>query len=203
MARIRSIHPDACDSEKLARLSDPGERLFWRLQTHCDDDGRCDDNVRLIAAKCVPLLDWTSDDVNDLLDELEYVGLLVRYEVAGKGYVQVVQWDRFQKPRKPQRGKRPPVPANRCSQTGGTDVDPVETPVAHQSRTGSDSEGTSVAQGVEWSGEERRPPEGGGGSRGEGETDPLLPTPDPVVTRLHSKLAEREAIHLAAMGEPR
>ena len=106
MARIRSIPPDACDSEKLAQLSHAAERLFWRFQTHCDDDGRCDDNVRLIAAKCVPLLDWDHSLVDGLLDELEQVGLLVRYEVAGKRYVQVAQWDRFQKPRKPQRGKR-------------------------------------------------------------------------------------------------
>lgn len=202
MARIRSIHPDACDSEKLAQLSHAAERLFWRFQTHCDDDGRCDDNVRLIAAKCVPLLDWDHALVDGLLDELEQVGLLVRYEVAGKRYVQVAQWDRFQKPRKPQRGKRPAPVANHPTHTDTTGSPQEDAPVANEYATSTDHEDTSVAQGEEWSGEEWRPPKGGGGSRGEGGNSlrggrqrPFTEDAavNPTVARLGAKLAEAEA----------
>ncbi len=219
MARIRSIHPDACDSEKLAALSNPAERLFWRLQTHCDDDGRCDDNPRLIAAKCTPLLDWDADDVDTLIDELAAVQLVERYEAAGKKFIQVGQWDRFQKPRKPQRGKRPAPGPNQSrtsvvpvgepvrpvdNQTGHTGTDPRGEPVAHQYVTGTDHEDTPVAHGGEWSGEEWRPPEGGGGSRGEGGKTPRRqrlkpftgePAVDPTIARLHANLAAAAERH--------
>ena len=102
MARIRSIHPDACDSEKLGAITADAERLYWRLQTHCDDEGRCEDNPRLIWARCIPLVDgWTAKKVDAALDELHAAGLLVRYRVAGDGYVEVAQWARFQHPQKP------------------------------------------------------------------------------------------------------
>jgi hypothetical protein len=41
------------------------------------------------------------------MQELAEQGLLERYIVGGKGYVQVTQWDRFQHPRKPRKGLRP------------------------------------------------------------------------------------------------
>lgn len=101
MARIRSIHPDACDSEKLGALTADAERLWWRLQTHCDDEGRCEDNPRLINARCMPMVDgWSAKKVDAALGELHQASLILRYRVRGDGFIQIEQWHRFQHPQR-------------------------------------------------------------------------------------------------------
>lgn len=114
MARIRSIHPEACTSERLARVGAEAERCYWRLQTHCDDEGRAEDNARLIWAALFPLLeDVTPGQVDGWLDELTREGLVVRYEVEGRRYLAVTQWGRFQHPQRPKPSKFP-APSATC-----------------------------------------------------------------------------------------
>lgn len=111
MARIRSIHPDAHQSEKLAGLTSDAERLYWRLQGHCDDHGRCEDNPRLIwGMTCSLIASWTHQTVDQLIDELADAGLVVRYEAAGKACIQVVRWSDYQHPQRPKASPLPPVP---------------------------------------------------------------------------------------------
>lgn len=108
MPRIRSIHPDACDSEKLATLSDSAERTFFRLLTHTDDEGRGEDRPKLLAAKIYPLNDDKNADTIDRdLDELKTVGLVVRYVVEGKGYYCIPTFRDWQNPRHPTASKLP------------------------------------------------------------------------------------------------
>lgn len=112
MARIRSIHPEACTSERLARVGAEAERCYWRLQTHCDDDGRAEDNVRLIWAALFPLHETVGPaDVDGWLDELEQAGLLQRYVVEERRYLAVTQWGRFQHPQRHKPSKFPEPPA--------------------------------------------------------------------------------------------
>ena len=111
MPRIRSIHPEACDSDKLAMLTDSAERTLWRLITHTDDEGRGEDRPKLLAAKLYPLVDdKTADDIDRDLDELEQVGLLVRYEVDGRRYYAIPTFDDWQSPRHPKPSKHPAPP---------------------------------------------------------------------------------------------
>lgn len=111
MARIRSIHPDACKSEKLQASSPEAERVYWRLQPHCDDEGRAEDDPRLLRAAMFPLWETLrSAKVDAWLEELNVSGLVVRYEVGGKRYLQVVHFDVYQKPQKATASKLPPVP---------------------------------------------------------------------------------------------
>lgn len=111
MARIRSVHPDICVSETMAGLCAELERTFVRLWTHCDDEGRCKDNPRLIKAAIYPLHDKVDVAVLDAeLDELWAAGILVRYEVAGDRFIQVTSWSEFQKPQRPTPSKYPPPP---------------------------------------------------------------------------------------------
>jgi hypothetical protein len=108
MARIRSIHPDACDSDKLARLSDSAERCFWRLITYLDDEGRCEDRPKLMAAKLFPLNDEKGEqEVEDVLAELADVGLVVRYIVGGRCYIAVPTFGDWQSPRHPTASQHP------------------------------------------------------------------------------------------------
>ena len=93
MARIRSIHYDALKSEKLAAATAEAERLYWRMATHCDDDGRAEDEPRLFAAYLFPLMDdITGPVVDGWLDELHDLGLIVRYEIDGVRYLVVTRW---------------------------------------------------------------------------------------------------------------
>lgn len=111
MARIRSVYPEICLSETMARVSANLERTFVRLWTHCDDHGRCVDNSLLIKAAIYPLHeDVTAEKLNDELYELEDAGLIIRYEVAGKRLIQVRSWDEYQHPNRPKPSKLAPVP---------------------------------------------------------------------------------------------
>lgn len=108
MARIRSIHPEACTSERLASVSAEAERCYWRLQTHCDDEGRAEDHPRLIWAALFPLLEKVgAADVDKWLQELDLAGLIERYVVDGHRYLAVTQWERFQHPQRPRPSRFP------------------------------------------------------------------------------------------------
>lgn len=110
MARIRSIHFNACGSNKLADLSDGAERLWWRMQGHCDDEGRLEDDPRLIRAAAVPLLDWSIELVDEYLTEMATAGLIVRYQADDHRVLQVVQWSTYQHPQKPRPSRWPAAP---------------------------------------------------------------------------------------------
>jgi hypothetical protein len=111
MGRIRSIHPDACQSETLARLTASQERTFFRLLTYCDDDGRAPANPRLIKAAIYPLHDeMGSKQVQADLLALQAAGVLIRYAVDGKEYLQVTSWKEYQHPKNPSSSKIPPLP---------------------------------------------------------------------------------------------
>lgn len=108
MPRIRSIHPEACDSEKLSQLSDSAERTFFRLLTQADDEGRGEDRPKLLASKLYPILDSKGpEEVNSDLRELDSVGLLTRYSVAGRYYYSIPTFHDWQKPRHPSPSRLP------------------------------------------------------------------------------------------------
>jgi hypothetical protein len=105
----------------MARVSAEVERTFVRLWTHCDDEGRAVDNVKLLKAALFPLHDEvTPAEVDADLDELAHEGLLVRYEAAGKRYLQVVSWGEFQHPQKP---KKSTIPSPSDTSTGNVPDD--------------------------------------------------------------------------------
>lgn len=113
MARIRSVHPDVCLDETLADASPRAERTFMRLWTHLDDEGRCIDNPKLIKAALYPLHDdMAAVDVDDDLTELASLGLIRRYQVAGRAVLcaKPEAWARYQKPRHPSPSKLPAPP---------------------------------------------------------------------------------------------
>lgn len=112
MARIRSVHPDLCASETMAALGAELERTFVRLWTHCDDDGRCADNSRLVKAGIYPLNDEVTPAVLDAqLDELCRAGLILRYVVDGQRVLAIRSWEEFQHPQRPRPSKFAPPDA--------------------------------------------------------------------------------------------
>ncbi len=112
MARIRSIKPGFFTSEDVSELP-LRARLTWiGLWTHCDDQGRAKDNVKLIKAAVWPLDDVSLREVEDDLATLAAHGRIVRYEVDGRRYLVVVNWHDHQKPNRPTPSKLPAPPAS-------------------------------------------------------------------------------------------
>lgn len=156
MPRIRTIKPDFFISETVTAL-DFRTRLTWiGLWTHCDDYGRHKDNVKLIKAAVWPLDAVSLRDVADDLDALVIAGLLYRYEVDGKTYLQVTNWDEHQRVDRPSKTTlpapteesvihRPPADVSAGQDTREDDASPREdasNPRDRKGREGKGREGT-------------------------------------------------------------
>lgn len=137
MARIRSVRPDYFTDEGIVELSRDARLHNIGLWTVADDEGRGLDNPKLLKGAI-----WALDDevtpsmVEGWQAELEAGGHLLRYEVAGRRYFQVVAFRTFQKPQKPQPSKlpEPPTPValrdESCSATGVVAYSSATSPVA-------------------------------------------------------------------------
>lgn len=111
MGRIRQIKPEFWTSLSIAALSLEARLLFIGLWNHADDEGRCVDDPRLIKAAVFPLDDSVSPhEVSVRLHELSDAGRIRRYEVAGKGYVEVVNWAEHQYVQRARPSRIPPPP---------------------------------------------------------------------------------------------
>lgn len=112
MPRIRSLKPEFCTSEVIVALSIPCRLHFVQLWTYADDEGRGVDNARLLKAALWPLDDdIDSEQVESWQKELESNGRIVRYEVGGKRFFEIVNFSEHQRPSHPQPSKFPPSPS--------------------------------------------------------------------------------------------
>jgi hypothetical protein len=110
MARIRSVSPDICTDAGLVGLSGDAERLYVRLWTHLDDDGRCEDDLLLLKAALFPRHRHIGeDDIERWLCELVTNGQLIRYERNGMRLITAKPdpWGKYQKPRRRVDSKLP------------------------------------------------------------------------------------------------
>lgn len=115
MARIRSIKPEFFTSETLARIPLSARLTFIGLWTYVDDNGVGVDNERLIGAALYPLDDDPLESlrrVSEDLRQLSAVGVITRYEVAGRRYLYVTNWDEHQKVSHPGKPRYPLPPPN-------------------------------------------------------------------------------------------
>jgi hypothetical protein len=107
MARIRTIKPEFFTSLTVAGLSLTARLTFVGLWTHCDDEGRCVDDSRLVKAALWPLDDRVSKDVEQDLVDLAEASLIRRYEVDGKRYLCIANWEEHQRINRPAPSKLP------------------------------------------------------------------------------------------------
>lgn len=128
MPRIRTIKPDFFTSETVTLLSYRARLTWVGLWTHCDDEGRCRDNAKLIRAAIWPLDDVSVKQVEQDLEELGAAGRIIRYEVAGKRYIEVTNWAEHQKINRPVASKFPPPSGARLILHGGLSEDSVSDP---------------------------------------------------------------------------
>jgi hypothetical protein len=109
--RIRTVKPDCWSDEALSPLSRDARLLFIVLVTFADDDGRFRDLPAQIIGHGYPEdPDVTPRKVNAWMDELVVSGVVVRYEVDGKGYGTFPKWHNHQRINRYSPSKLPPHP---------------------------------------------------------------------------------------------
>lgn len=113
MARIRTIKPQFFTSEIIAKLPINARVGFIGLWTHCDDEGRCLDNIRLIRAAVFPLDDLSEAAIEEMLATLAELRLIVRYEADNRRYIAVTNWKEHQRTNRPSDSDLPAPPAAR------------------------------------------------------------------------------------------
>ena len=93
--RARNIKPGLYANELLAECSLAARLLFPGLWMMADREGRLEDRPKKIKAGVFP---YDNFDTKPLLDELEYKGFIVRYEVQGGKYIEIINFLKHQKP---------------------------------------------------------------------------------------------------------
>ena len=112
MARIRSLKPEAFQSESLGRCDVTAERTFWGLSTQVDDRGRIGHKpVVLNATLWAYRPTHTPDDLAQELTQLAGEGLVCVYiGCDGREYLHLVTWDEHQKIDRPSKSRLPLCP---------------------------------------------------------------------------------------------
>ena len=95
MARARNIKPGFFANENLAELPAETRLLFIGLWTLADREGRLEDRHKRIRAQIFP---YDSFDVDAMLVQLHAAGFILRYEVGGERYAQIVNFTKHQVP---------------------------------------------------------------------------------------------------------
>lgn len=140
MARIRTIKPEAFESEDLAAVGVTAMVTFFGLLTQADDSGRFRDHPAIIAGRLWALrADHTPAHVAIDLEQLAEAGLICRYTGCdGNAYLHVVTWEKHQKIDRPSASRRPRCPAHQGHQKCGActkDACPTVSP-AHTAPAG-------------------------------------------------------------------
>ncbi|MDE2106644.1 MAG: hypothetical protein KGL39_56030 [Patescibacteria group bacterium] len=107
MARARSIKPSFYRDAALVELPIETRLLFPGLWMLADRAGRLEDKPKQIKMEIYPADDF---DVDDLLDQLQGAGLIVRYAADGIRYIQVTNFDKHQNPHRDEKASTIPAP---------------------------------------------------------------------------------------------
>ena len=93
----------------MGRVSRDARLLFILLWTVCDDEGRSRGASRMLASLLYPFDDDAPTLIDEWLKELEQENSVVRYEVDGNNYIQIVKWLKHQKIDKPGKSRLPSI----------------------------------------------------------------------------------------------
>ena len=107
MARARNIKPGFFTNDSLAEATPLARILFAGLWCFADREGRMHDRPKKIKAEILPYDDC---NVDELLESLARLGFVLRYEVAGVRYIQVVNFDKHQNPHVKEQASEIPAP---------------------------------------------------------------------------------------------
>lgn len=125
MARKRQISPEAFDDPDLNAKPPLARWLFAGLWTRADREGRLRDEPKRLKVQLLPYDDCDIDGLLDLLAPRH----ILRYEVDGKGYIQIRKFKDHQHPH-PDEAKSviPPPPDAKPSGGSGNQRQAVKSP---------------------------------------------------------------------------
>lgn len=95
MSRARLFKPKFFANAKLSEIAPHGRLLFVSLWTLADRKGRLKDEPRVIKGITFP---FENVPVEKYLAQLADGGFIKRYEVAGERYIEVVHFEKHQRP---------------------------------------------------------------------------------------------------------
>ena len=95
MARARNIKPGLYKNEDLAECSIWARYIFAGLSTIADREGRLEDRPKRIKGELLP---YDAQDMEPLLKELAARKFILRYEVVGVRYIQILTFHLHQSP---------------------------------------------------------------------------------------------------------
>ncbi|WP_343347610.1 hypothetical protein WJT74_05070 [Sphingomicrobium sp. XHP0239] len=98
MSRIRSVHPGLWTDERFVSVSVEARLLAIGIWNECDDQGSFEWAPLKLKMRLLPA---DHVDAEALLGELEDARLVLKYEVDGKAYGAVRNFQRYQRPKKP------------------------------------------------------------------------------------------------------
>jgi hypothetical protein len=107
MARSRNIKPGFFTNELLVELPFDQRLLFIGLWTIADREGRLEDRPKKIK---MSLFAADNCDVEAGLAALTERGFILRYEVGGSRYIQVLAWHKHQQPHHKEKASVIPAP---------------------------------------------------------------------------------------------
>ena len=84
-------------SEKLNAIDEGSENLFYHILVLVDDFGRYYAKPEIIRAYCYPLRELSLQVIIERLDELESIRLIQRYRNNGETYLEIVEFEKYQK----------------------------------------------------------------------------------------------------------
>lgn len=129
------LYQSICHSGRLADLRVKDARFFYCcLLTHCDSYGRMQASPHVVYAKIWALF-GTKEHAAQCLDDLERVGLIVRYEGNGETLLAIPDWEeKAGKVGRPERRGDPTYPKPPSRGTGPANAGALPTSPASRAR---------------------------------------------------------------------
>jgi hypothetical protein len=88
----RILYDTICTSQKLGKVSDAAEVLYYRLLVKADDYGRFYADADIVQGECVIKKKWKPGTVEKALQELHGVGLIILYMSKDERYLVFEKW---------------------------------------------------------------------------------------------------------------
>jgi hypothetical protein len=123
MPRIRTIKPEFFSNEEIGNLPAEARLLFIGLWTLADREGRLQDRPMRIGAQLFPYDAWA---IASLLEELDRVGLIARYEAEGTKCIQIINFTKHQNPHPKETRYGLPPPLKHFTEITGNSTEVTE-----------------------------------------------------------------------------
>jgi hypothetical protein len=117
MARIRYLKPDFFKDEDIKELPFEARLFYQGLWIQADREGRGEDRPERLKIEIMPYDDVDAEQIMQLLAQQKKNGkrpFIIRYEIDGERYYQIINWQKHQKPHKTERQSDIPPPSNEC-----------------------------------------------------------------------------------------